>query len=92
MKKVYAISKIIHPVDCEYGAPMGRPNVGTKPHTITSGPNCKILKKNQPKIYDRAVPMLDGCYDKGGAYWGHGPQLRVEFTKDLSYIKFYRIK
>lgn len=83
------IDKIITKVDSKYGAPMGRPNVGSYPPTVTSGPNCKIFKKNQVKVFDCAVPM-NGAYDRGGAYWGLGNQLRVQYTKDLSYIKFYR--
>jgi hypothetical protein len=72
------IDKIITPVDSRRGAPMGRPNVGSLP--------------NDPKlrIYDCKVPMVDGAYDKGGAYWGIGKELRVSYTKDLSYIHFYR--
>jgi hypothetical protein len=85
------IDKIITKVNGTYGAPMGRSNKGTRPVTITSGPNCRIFKKNQVKIYDCAVPMSDSAYDKGGAYWGMGKQLRVSYTKDLSYIEFYRI-
>lgn len=47
------------------------------------------------KVFDCAVPM-NGAYDKGGAYWGlPSPgegmgQLRVSYTKDLTYINFYR--
>lgn len=85
------INKIITPVNCRYGAPMGRSNVGSQPVTVTSGPNCRIFKKNQVKVYDCAVPLIDGGYDKGGAYWGTGKQLRVRYTKDLSYVEFYRI-
>ena len=83
------IDKIITKVSSIYGAPMGRPNVGSQPVTITSGPNCKILKKNQVKIYDCAIPMSGG-YDRGGAYWGLPDNVRVRYTKDLSYIEFYR--
>lgn len=72
------IDKIITKMSGKYGAPMGRGNVGTRP--------------NDQKIYDCAVPMSsDGAYDKGGAYWGIDKQLRVSYTKDLSYIEFYRI-
>ena len=70
------IDKIITEVNCFYGAPMGRMNEGSKP-------------ADKP-IFDCAVPMC-GAYDRGGAYWGYGPQLRVSYTKDLSYINFYRI-
>ena len=70
------INKIINKADCKYGAPMGRSNIGNKP-----------LNK---KIYDCFVPM-NSAYDKGGAYWGIGNSLRVSYTKDLSYIEFYRL-
>lgn len=69
------IDKIITKVNGQYGAPLGRPNKGTRPHTV--------------RIYDCAVPM-NGAYDKGGAYWGIYKQLRVSYTKDLSYVEFYR--
>lgn len=71
------IDKIITKVNCKYGAPMGRPDVGEPPLPFTD------------RIYDCAVPMC-GAYDRGGAYWGLGAQLRVRYTKDLSYIHFYR--
>lgn len=84
------IAELIPPVNCFYGAPMGRPNVGNQPITIVRGRNGRICKKDQTKIYDKRVPM-DGAYDEGGAYWGLGKELRVRFTKDLSYIEFYRM-
>ena len=83
------INKIITEVSTKFGAPMGRINVGTRPVTITSGPNNKIFKCNQKRVFDCAVPM-NGAYDKGGAYWGLGSQLRVSYTKDLTYVNFYR--
>ena len=27
----------------------------------------------------------------GGAYWGIGAELRVEYTRDLSFVHFYRV-
>lgn len=84
------LNRVIPPVNCKYGAPMGRANVGTPPVTVTSGRNCAIRAKNQIKVYDKRVPMIDGAYDRGGAYWGIGKELRVRFTADLSYIEFYR--
>jgi len=72
------------------GAPMGRRDVGNKPVTITSGKTCKIVKRNQTKVFDCRVPLDNGGYDKGGAYWGIGKPLRVSYTKDLEYIHFYR--
>lgn len=102
------IDKIITKVNSQYGAPMGRPNIGERPKEILpdmSDVNTKdtlhynfiwisrkrALNKKQPKVFDCAVPMSDGAYDKGGAYWGLGKQLRVSYTKDLTYINFYRI-
>ena len=76
-KPVRTIDKIITKLDCKFGAPMGRCNVGIKPSNKT--------------IFDCKVPMSDKCYDKGSAYWGIGPELRVTYTKDLTYIKFYRV-
>lgn len=70
------INEIIYDVDCKRGAPIGRSSVGTRP--------------TDKRVFDCAVPMSDGAYDKGGAYWGIGPQLRVAYTKDLTYIQFYR--
>jgi hypothetical protein len=71
------LDKIIDNVNCQRGAPMGRSNIGTAP--------------KDKRIYDSAVPMSgDGAYDRGGAYWGLGEQLRVKYTKDLTYIEFYR--
>jgi len=83
------LKRVITPVNLTYGAPMGRSNVGSHPHTITSGKSCKIYKKNQPKIYDKKVNLIQG-YDFEGAYWGCPNNLRVRFTPDLSYIEFYR--
>ena len=84
------VHRTIPKVSTKFGAPMGRKNIGSEPHTITSGNNGRIVKKNQVKIYDRRVPMIEGAYDAGGAYWGLGEELRVRFTADLSYVEFYR--
>jgi hypothetical protein len=81
MKKQYVrtIDKIITKEDMRRGAPMGRPNVGTRP------------TDPKVKVYDCKVPMSGyGEYDAKGAYCGIGKQLRVAYTKDLSYIRFYR--
>jgi hypothetical protein len=73
---IKTIDRIITRADSRRGAPMGRMNVGTKP--------------TDQRVYDCRVPMVNGGYDRGGAYWGLGKELRVEYTKDLSYIHFYR--
>lgn len=86
------IDKIITEVSCKFGAPMGRYNIGTYPPTITTGKNCRILSyRRQKKVFDCRVPLDNGGYDKGGVYWGIGNELRVQYTKDLSYVKFYRV-
>lgn len=79
MKRGLTITKIITKMDCSRGAPMGRRNIGNTP----------INKR----VYDCKVPMCSCCgaYDTGGAYWGTGAELRVSYTKDLTYIHFYRV-
>jgi len=77
MKKSSTLALIVHEVSTRSGAPMGRSDIGTPPAPPT-------------RIFDAAVPMR-GAYDVGGAYWGLGPQLRVAYTKDLSYVEFYRL-
>lgn len=71
----HTLTKIICPVNCKYGAPMGRANVGKEP--------------TGKKIFDSPVKLSEG-YDKGGAYWGNPSNLRVRYTKNLQYINFYR--
>lgn len=70
------IDKIITKVNGKYGAPTGRRNIFRKE---TTG----------ERIYDCRIPMSGG-YDKGGAYWGIPDNVRVRYTKDLSYVEFYR--
>lgn len=88
------IKKIIDKVDCSRGAPMGRSSVYPQnymivdpgaPHKFLVCPNTKESKR----IFDCAVPLTEG-YDAGGAYWGIPSNLRVSYTKDLTYIHFYR--
>lgn len=71
-----AFSHLIRKVDGSRGAPMGRANFG----------------EPQPgkRVFDRAVPFVNGAYDKGGAYWGAPANLRVKYHSDLSYWEFYR--
>lgn len=74
------------------GAPMGRPSVGTLTYESTNlkGEKVTFVNPMKKRVFDCAVPMSDGAYDRGGAYWGHGKQLRVKYTKDLTYVHFYR--
>ena len=78
------MDKVCPKSNSKYGAPMGRRSAD-----IEERPTDK-------RVYDRYLPMCSCCgaYDKGGAYWGaalHGvKRMRVEFTEDLSYIRFYR--
>lgn len=56
------MNTFVYPVDCSYGAPMGR---RTGPEFLdTSG-----------KIYLRRIRLNSGGYDNGGAYWGLGQPL-----------------
>ena len=71
-------NKVVAPVNCKNGAPMGRIQ------------NSENDKPTSLKIYDRKVNLNSGGYDKGGAYWGLPNNLRVEFTKTLKYVRFYR--
>jgi hypothetical protein len=76
------IDKIITRVNGQYGAPHARNNIGLPP-------------TDNVKVYDCRVPLSsDPAYDKGGAYWGlpdrRGNWVRVKYTKDLSYVEFYR--
>lgn len=71
------LDKIITQENLKYGSPIGRTSVGKKP--------------TDKKIFDCRVPMSDSAYDIGGAYWGQGKELRVSYTKDLTYINFYRL-
>ena len=82
------INKIITKCDCRYGAPMGRDNVyeGIYLDFPFISPDDQ---RKLPKLYDCEIKLTDG-YDKGGAYWGTGKQLRVSYTKDLQLIHFYR--
>ena len=87
------INKIINKVDCRRGAPMGRSNVLPQKYSIVDigAPHGFIVVGGvSMRIFDCAVPMSEPAYDKGGAYWGIGNQVRVQYTKDLSYILFYR--
>jgi len=66
---------------------MGRSNVLTgKPKEI----NGNLWYPLHGRVFDRAIYLDSGGYDKGGAYWGIGGPLRVRFTKDLQYIEYYR--
>ncbi len=74
------IDKIITKVNCKFGSPMGRDDVNENnpPFSFAT------------KIFDCSVPLDGGGYDKGGAYWGLPSNLRCSYTKDMSYIHFYR--
>lgn len=62
------------------GANMGRPNIG---------PDWDDDPQND-RVFDRYVSLDSGGYDQGGAYWGHGGYLRVRYTKDMAYVRYYR--
>lgn len=61
-----------------YGAPMGR-------NEHTDAPKEAVLK-----FYLARVPLDNGGYDSGGAYWGIGtPLYRAYADTEDSYIEFY---
>ena len=86
------IRRVVTEVNTKYGAPMGRSNVIPQHYNILDTPiKCVIIGNGiVQRYYDKRVPMIDGVYDIGGAYWGIGSELRVRFSKDLQYIEFYR--
>jgi len=81
------IDKIITKVNSKFGAPMGRSDKGSMKYCKDSDTEIPDTDK---KVYNQRVVLNSGGYDKGGAYWGIGSELRVMYTKDLSFIHFYR--
>ncbi|MCD8261136.1 MAG: hypothetical protein LUD15_06300 [Bacteroides sp.] len=78
MNSTQVYNQIICEVNCRYGAPMGRGGTGTdKPD-------------KDKKVYCRRVYLNSGGYDRGGAYWGFGSPLYVEYTLDRSHVRFFR--
>lgn len=69
--------KILCKTGSASGAPRGRANVGT------------LEEVEGQKIYQRGVKLHKG-YDTGGAYWGEGDPLYVDFTLDGKYVFFHR--
>lgn len=65
-------------VNCQYGAPMGRP---------------AKLPDHDPegsiKLHIRQLPLSDG-YDRGGAYWGWPNNLWHVISTDGEVEMFYR--
>jgi hypothetical protein len=86
------IDKIITKVGDSRGTKIGRSNVLPQSYTLVNpGKLFIVIGDKSQKVFDCAVPMSrDGEYDKGGAYWGFGTQLRVRYTRDFSFIQFYR--
>lgn len=82
------IDKIITKMDCKFGAPMGRSNKGTMKYCKDSDTDIPDTDK---KVFKQRVNLNSGGYDKGGAYWGLGSELWVMYTRDLSFIHFYRV-
>ena len=78
MKSQECFDKLVYKVNCKFGAPLGR---------YSTFHNKPPVNK---KVFDRRVPLDNGAYDKGGAYWGFPNNLRVQYTSDLNYIRFYR--
>lgn len=59
-------------VSCKFGSPMGR-----GPYTQPTG-----------RVHLQRVPMVDGDYDKGGAYWGGGTPLYCAWNDEgAAYVR-----
>lgn len=67
----------IHPVDCRYGAPMGRSTWGIP----------EMCESHSIRLFQ--VPITDG-YDPGGAYWGLGEPLWCATDDEGCYRAFTR--
>jgi hypothetical protein len=67
-------------VDCSRGAPMGRPN------RLPADPQKPI------KLHLVQMKLVDGDYDRGGAYWGGDSPMWCAFsnTSDLAWQVFVR--
>ena len=64
-------------VSCRYGAPMGRQS--------------DRYEDFKGKTHLRRVPMVDGDYDPGGAYWGGSPSAPLWCAwDDEGHIKYVR--
>jgi hypothetical protein len=83
------IDKILTNCDCKYGSPMGRADItpDNLNYIHVTEKNAKRYLKST--LFDCKVNLTQG-YDKGGAYWGLPNNLRVKYTKDLTYVVFYR--
>ncbi len=79
---------VIDKCDLKRGAPMGRDNVCECPILGTNSNGTAFYSTG--KTFDRRIELDGQGYDKGGAYWGRGTELRVTYNQDLSYINFYR--
>ena len=63
-------------VDCRYGSPMGRRDVPPG--------------EDNPQLCLQRVPFIDGCYDRGGAYWGGPANLWCASDRDGQVWLFVR--
>lgn len=76
-KAIPAYKKILSKIDCSAEDSPGRENIGT------------LEEVKGERIYQRRV-FLNKGYDTGGAYWGEGDPLYVDFTLDGRYVFFHR--
>ena len=85
------IDQIITKCNTSFGAPMGRPNFDNRVLTVCNG---VTFAQFNGKVFDCEIPLNKEGYEVrfGSVYWGIGKQLRVSYTKDLSYINFYRVR
>lgn len=74
---------LIGKVNGEHGSPWGRSNM--EPEKL---PGTNVFETG--KTFDRRIALDSGGYDAGGAYWGRGPELRVTYNQELTFVRFYR--
>jgi hypothetical protein len=76
------LKDVIVKLDTKYGAPMGR---------ASSEPDeTGWHQKYKGKLYLKEVPLDEGGYDAGGAYWGIGEQLYVAYSpRNEDVVRFW---
>lgn len=70
----------IYDLNCARGAPMGRPS-GVWTNLGNGRQRVEYYNTLPFKLYLNQVPLYDGVYDKGGAYWGSQDNVYVAFCQ-----------
>lgn len=67
----------LKPVNCKYGAPLGRPCTGN-------------FDPDAGRINLQCIPLDRGGYDRGGVYWGIGQPLYWAYQYATDAQEFFR--